>query len=94
MTDAGYIQPNPDLIKDMFFRKPGLPILMVRFPDGKEVPYWNTFYQEVRYPTLDAVDIRNITGVQYGIAEGLAKVLDKGLKEAKSPTDVLYEDML
>ena len=94
MTDAGYIQPNPDLIKDMFFRKPGLPILMVRFPDGKEVPYWNTFYQEVRYPTLDAVDIRNITGVQYGIAEGLAKVLDKGLKEAKSPTDVLNEDKL
>lgn len=94
MTDAGYIQPNPDLIKDMFFRKPGLPILMVRFPDGKEVPYWNTFYQEVRYPTLDAVDIRNITGVQYGIAEGLAKVLDKGLKEAKSPTDILNEDKL
>ena len=92
MTDGGYIQPKPELIKDMFFRKPGLPILMVRFPDGKEVPYWNTFYQEVRYPTLDAVDIRNITGVQYGIAEGLAKVLDKGLKEAKSPTDILNED--
>ena len=31
----------------MFFRKPGLPILMVEFPDGKKVPYWNTFYQEV-----------------------------------------------
>ena len=31
----------------MFFRKPGLPILMVEFPDGRRVPYWNTFYQEV-----------------------------------------------
>ena len=31
----------------MFFRKPGLPILMVQFPDGREVPYWNTFYQKV-----------------------------------------------
>ena len=30
-----------------FFHKPGLPILMVEFPDGKKVPYWNTFYQEV-----------------------------------------------
>lgn len=48
MSDKGYIIPREDLIKDMFFRKPGLPILMVRFPDGKEVPYWNTFYQEVR----------------------------------------------
>lgn len=47
MTDEGYIQPDPEVIKDMFFRKPGLPILMVPFPDGSKVPYWNTFYQEV-----------------------------------------------
>ena len=47
MTEDGYIQPDPELIKDMFFRKPGLPILMVPFPDGSKVPYWNTFYQEV-----------------------------------------------
>ena len=91
MTKEGYIQPRADLIKDMFFRKPGLPILMVRFPDGKEVPYWNTFYQEVRYPTLDAVDIRNITGVQYTIADGLANLLNKGLSEGKSPSNILNE---
>ncbi len=47
MTDEGYIQPDPALIKDMFFRKPGLPILMVEYPDGRRVPYWNTFYQQV-----------------------------------------------
>ncbi len=47
MTPEGYIQPDPALIRDMFFRKPGLPILMVGFPDGREVPYWNTFYQSV-----------------------------------------------
>ena len=91
MTESGYIQPKPELIKDMFFRKPGLPILMVLFPDGKEVPYWNTFYQEVRYPSLDAVDIRNITGVQYSIAEGLANLLNKGLCEGKSPEKILNE---
>ena len=91
MTEEGYIQPKPELIKDMFFRKPGLPILMVRFPDGKEVPYWNTFYQEVRYPSLDAVDIRNITGVQYSIAEGLASLLNESLIEGKSPEKILNE---
>lgn len=91
MTEEGYIQPKPELIKDMFFRKPGLPILMVRFPDGKEVPYWNTFYQEVRYPTLDAVDIRNITGVQYSIAEGLESLLNESLIEGKSPEKILNE---
>jgi sucrose phosphorylase len=47
MNDSGYIEPDPEIIKDMFFRKPGLPILMVRFPNGRDVPYWNTFYQEV-----------------------------------------------
>lgn len=47
MTPDGYIQPEESYIKDMFFRKPGLPILMVQFPDGREVPYWNTFYQKV-----------------------------------------------
>ena len=91
MTEEGYIQPDKEYIKDMFFRKPGLPILMVRFPDGKEVPYWNTFYQEVRYPNLDAVDIRNITGVQYSIADGLTNLLNKGLCESKSPANILNE---
>ena len=40
MTEEGYIHFWAD-------GKPGLPILMVEFPDGKKVPYWNTFYQEV-----------------------------------------------
>ena len=48
MTEEGYIKPDDEYIKDMFFRKPGLPLLMVKMPDGKSVPYWNTFYQEVR----------------------------------------------
>lgn len=47
MTADGYIQPAPEYLEKMFFRKPGLPILMVQFPDGREVPYWNTFYQKV-----------------------------------------------
>ena len=46
MTPEGYIQPAANLIKDMFFRKPGLPILMVRFPDGRDVPYWKYLLSE------------------------------------------------
>ena len=60
MTEEGYIQPEESCLKQMFFRKPGLPILMVEFPDGKKVPYWNTFYQEVHGSCLlytsDAAD--------------------------------------
>lgn len=48
MTQDGYIQPCKEMLADMFFRKPGLPILMVEFPDGRRIPYWNTFYQEIR----------------------------------------------
>ena len=47
MTPEGWIQPEEKYLREMFFRKPGLPLLMVRFPDGREVPYWNTFYQKV-----------------------------------------------
>lgn len=50
MTEEGYIKPDDKYLEKMFFRKPGLPILMVKFPDGKKVPYWNTFYQEEHYP--------------------------------------------
>ncbi|MCR5153578.1 MAG: glycosidase [Lachnospiraceae bacterium] len=46
MTEEGYIQPDEKYLKNMFFRKPGLPLLMVKLPDGKKVPYWNTFYRE------------------------------------------------
>lgn len=46
MTEDGYIRPEESLIKDMFFRKPGLPVLMVTFPNGERIPYWNTFYQK------------------------------------------------
>ncbi len=48
LTPEGYISPRHEMIQDMFFRKPGLPLLLVPFPDGRKVPYWNTFYQEIR----------------------------------------------
>ena len=88
MTEEGYIQPDAKLIADMFFRKPGLPILMVRFPDGRNVPYWNTFYQEVRYPALDAQDIMRALPVQYGEAEYLAQQMEQGIAAGKRPADI------
>ena len=47
MTEEGYIRPEPKYLENMFFRKPGLPLLTVTFPDGSKRPYWNTFYQKV-----------------------------------------------
>lgn len=48
MTEDGYIQPDQKYLDPMFFRKPGLPLLMVEMADGSRIPYWNTFYQEIR----------------------------------------------
>ena len=88
MTPEGYIQPKPELIKDMFFRKPGLPILMVRMPDGKDVPYWNTFYQEVRYSHVDALDLVGKTGMQYSVAKILEQRINEGLDAGLKPAQI------
>lgn len=89
MTEEGYIQPDPELMEHMFFRKPGLPILMVRFPDGKNVPYWNTFYQEVKYPVLDAQNIMQTAAIQYAAAEKIAEIINRGLAAGKTPAELL-----
>ena len=86
MTPEGYIQPRADLIEHMFFRKPGLPLLMVRLPDGSEKPFWNTFYQEVRYPRVDAQDLM-AAGLQYASADELATRVNATIADGGRPGD-------
>lgn len=88
MTDDGYIQPDPEYIKDMFFRKPGLPLLNLRMPDGKEVPYWNTFYQEVKYEKIDAHDLMKAMDIQYSVAQRMAETVNAALSEGKKPSAI------
>ena len=90
MTDEGYIQPRPELIRDMFFRKPGLPILMVRLPDGRDVPYWNTFYQQVDYDAPGIQDLMEALGLQYGEAAVLCDRVAAGLKSGLKPAQLDY----
>ena len=89
MTADGYIQPDAELIKDMFFRKPGLPILMVRMPGGKDVPYWNTFYQEIVYPKLTVQDFMTV-GVQYAQAQEMCKIVNSTLTNGQNPKDIEF----
>ena len=60
LGDEGYVIPNQKHLDRLFMRKPGLPILMVRFPDGTERPYWNTFYQYIRYRELEMSDLQHL----------------------------------
>ena len=88
LTKEGYIQPDEKYIKDMFFRKPGLPILMVRFPDGRNVPYWNTFYQEVRYKNLEAEDLMEKMDIQYVAATRLAQCVNSQISQGIRVADL------
>lgn len=88
LTPEGFAQPKAELIAEMFFRKPGLPILMVRFPDGTERPYWNTFYQEVRYPRLSSDDWARILSLPQREAETLADLVNAALEAGKKPAEI------
>lgn len=96
MTDEGYIQPDEKYISKMFFRKPGLPILMIRFPDGKEVPYWNTFYQRVEYTVPDPRKLMESCGLQYGqalsVSNAVFNYLEEGVKPSAMEFDVLDDE--
>jgi sucrose phosphorylase len=88
LNDDGFIQPDEELMKDMFFRKPGLPILSVRMPDGKEVPYWNTFYQEVKYKKVDVQDLMDIFDIQYLKGQSLASLVNDAIDRGQKPKEI------
>lgn len=90
MSEDGYIVPKEEFLNKMFFRKPGLPILMVRMPDGKDVPYWNTFYQKVTYQKPTVQQLMGIAGVQYGTAAELHKIIEEGLDAEKKPSELEF----
>ena len=84
----GQVMPAPEHLENLFMRKPGLPILRVRFPDGKLKTYWNTFYQKVDFDEITALDFADIEELDPSEAQALAdhvKILikDKGYLEAQ-----------
>ena len=93
MTPQGFIQPDASAKKDMFLRKPGLPLLMVRLPDGREVPYWNTFYQEVRYAPLEEQALMAALPLQYGEAHALAERVNPALQAGTPPEAIDFGDL-
>ena len=83
MGADGYIIPKQEYLQKLFMRKPGLPILKVRFPDGSDRPYWNTFYQEVTYQEITGEDLAGIEGLTPDQAEGIVAIVNEAIR-AKS----------
>lgn len=88
MTEEGYILPDKKHLDRMFFRKPGLPILMVRMPDGRNVPYWNTFYQQVDYQVPTVQQLMHASGLQYTRALRLHQRIAPALAEGRTPAQL------
>ena len=87
MGEHDFIVPDKEYLDKLFMRKPGMPILMLRFPDGSLKAYWNTFYQKVEFDEISANDFENIKGMSAEEAAELAdhvKVVieDKGQLES------------
>jgi sucrose phosphorylase len=92
MGPDGYIIPAPECLDVLFMRKPGLPILKVRFPDGSERPYWNTFYQEVTYQELALRDLIDIPGIGREEAWAITHIVNDAIRERMHPGDADWGD--
>lgn len=73
-TDAdGHVMPHREHLEKLFMRKPGLPVLRVRFPDGSLRAYWNTFYQRVEFDGITVDDLAAIEGLEPDAAQVIAE---------------------
>jgi sucrose phosphorylase len=88
MGPDGFVVPDQEHLDLLYMRKPGLPILMVRFPDGSERPYWNTFYQEVSYAPLDPRDLSGIDDISPDAAEQIVSIFNRAIGDDPYPTDI------
>lgn len=91
MGPDGHKIPKPEFLEKLFMRKPGLPILKVRFPDGSERPYWNTFYQDIRYPEISAEMLKEALGhdgLTHDQLETIAEVAKQTLNEGTPLRDM------
>ncbi len=92
MGSDGFVIPKEEFLQKLFMRKPGLPILKVRFPDGSERPYWNTFYQEVRYHPVSAGELAAAAGLSAGDAEKVATLVNDAIKAKKHVSEVDFRE--
>ena len=88
MGPEGYLIPEQECLDVLFMRKPGLPVLKVRFPDGSERPYWNTFYQEVTYQKLTLADLQGVPGLSEPRAAELLDRVNRHLAENRPVADI------
>ncbi len=88
MGEDGVMIPDADKYDGDNRRRAGYPILMVRFPDGREVPFWNTFFQKVFYPKFDQFDLIDLVDGKYDIACALASHINESTEKGLAPSAI------
>lgn len=97
MSEEGYIIPKKAHLDKLFMRKPDLPILFVRFPDGSERPYWNTFYQHIHYRALETDDLKHLRILSDDCVQNILKQVNAKIDAGEDFRDVdlgQYQDYL
>jgi sucrose phosphorylase len=94
MGNNDHIVPHKEHLDKLFMRKPELPILKMRFPDGSLQAYWNTFYQKVEFNEISAMDFAHIKGIDPQGASDIAHrikivIKDKGQLESCDMDDIV-----
>jgi sucrose phosphorylase len=80
----GYVIPRAEHLQKLFMRKPGLPILMVKFPDGSERPYWNTFYQQIDFHPLTQSELTSLKDFDKTQAEQVINTINAAIKNKEN----------
>ena len=86
MGSNDHVVPDKEYLDKLFMRKPDLPILKLRFPDGSLQTYWNTFYQKVQFKEITAKDFAHIRDITDELASEIIDnikvvIQDKGQLE-------------
>lgn len=84
----GTIIPTEEYLQKLFMRKPGLPILKVRFPDGTDRLYWNTFYQDVSYQELEPADLAEVEGLSSDDAPAVTSIVNQAIAAKTDPAAI------
>ena len=91
-NEDGIIIPKPEFLNKLFMRKSGLPILKVRFPDGTEQPYWNTFYQQITYNPIAEADLQSIEGLTETQKQSVVTLVNAAINDNQDFATLNFDD--
>ena len=77
--DDGVMIPADIHLSKLFMRKAGLPVLKVPFPDDTEQPYWNTFYQEIKYNLVKPENLKSIKDLSIIDAKNICETVNNAI---------------